>query len=159
MSSTGTYDRFEELDAGRVLGDLSIDEVKEWKELAPKHQSENSGEFDWIGDSFYHPRARHVQSDCVRRRSQGPPHLQYSQVLVLLCALPFGKVVWRLSALPRVLSCRVHSRTVQACRGADLCRAQTLRVSLSNLKTGDGRQVSCPECPTFGRCRCESWAE
>ena len=49
MSATGTYDRFEELDAGRVLGDLSIDEVKEWKELAPKHQSANSGEFDWIG--------------------------------------------------------------------------------------------------------------
>jgi len=49
MSATGTYDRFEELDAGRVLGDLSIDEVKEWKELAPKQQSENSGEFDWIG--------------------------------------------------------------------------------------------------------------
>lgn len=49
MSATGIYDRFEELDAGRVLGDLSIDEVKEWKELAPKHQSENSGEFDWLG--------------------------------------------------------------------------------------------------------------
>ena len=48
MSATGTYDRFDELDAGRVLGDLSIDEVKEWKEFAPKHQSANSGELDWI---------------------------------------------------------------------------------------------------------------
>ena len=48
MSATGTYDRFDELDAGRVLGDLSSDEVKEWKNLAPRHQSESSGELDWI---------------------------------------------------------------------------------------------------------------
>ena len=52
MSSTGTYDRFEVLDAGRVLGDLSTDEVKEWNELARKHQSENSGELDWISAEF-----------------------------------------------------------------------------------------------------------
>jgi len=48
MSATGTYDRFEELDAGRALGDLSAEEFIEWKELAQRHQSENSGEFDWI---------------------------------------------------------------------------------------------------------------
>jgi len=48
MSATETYDRFEELDAGRAIGDLSSEEVMEWKELAQRHQSENSGEFDWI---------------------------------------------------------------------------------------------------------------
>jgi hypothetical protein len=48
MSATETYDRFEELDAGRALGDLSAEEVMEWKELAHRHQTENSGEFDWI---------------------------------------------------------------------------------------------------------------
>lgn len=48
MSATETYDRFEELDAGRAIGDLSSEEVIEWKELAQRHQSENSGEFDWI---------------------------------------------------------------------------------------------------------------
>ena len=48
MSASGTYDRFDELDAGRVLGDLSSDEVNEWKDLAPRHQSESSGELDWI---------------------------------------------------------------------------------------------------------------
>ena len=29
MSAAETYDRFEELDAGRALGDLSLEEVKE----------------------------------------------------------------------------------------------------------------------------------
>ena len=48
MSATETYDRFDELDAGRALGDLSAEEVIEWQELAQRHQSENSGEFDWI---------------------------------------------------------------------------------------------------------------
>ena len=48
MSATETYDRFEVLDAGRAIGDLSSEEVMEWKELAQRHQSENSGEFDWI---------------------------------------------------------------------------------------------------------------
>jgi len=48
MSATETYDRFEELDAGRALGDLSSEEVMEWKELAHRHQSVNPGEFDWI---------------------------------------------------------------------------------------------------------------
>ena len=48
MSATETYDRFEELDAGRAIGDLSSEEVMEWKELAQRHKSENSGEFDWI---------------------------------------------------------------------------------------------------------------
>ncbi len=48
MSATETYDRFEELDAGRALGDLSSEEVMEWKELAHRHQFVISGEFDWI---------------------------------------------------------------------------------------------------------------
>ena len=48
MNATETYDRFEELDAGRALGDLSIKEVKEWKNLAFKHGSENLRDFDWI---------------------------------------------------------------------------------------------------------------
>ena len=48
MSATETYDRFEELDAGRAIGDLSSEEVMEWKELVQRHKSENSGEFDWI---------------------------------------------------------------------------------------------------------------
>ena len=48
MSATETYDRFEELDAGRALGDLSAEEVMEWKELVQTHQSESSGDFDWI---------------------------------------------------------------------------------------------------------------
>ena len=48
MSATETYDRFEELDAGRAIGDLSSQEVMEWNDLAQRHQSENSGEFDWI---------------------------------------------------------------------------------------------------------------
>ena len=48
MSATETYDRFEELDAGRALGDLSAEEVTEWKELAHGHKSEKSGDFDWI---------------------------------------------------------------------------------------------------------------
>ncbi len=48
MSATETYDRFEELDAGRALGDLSSEEAMEWKELAHRHQSVNPGDFDWI---------------------------------------------------------------------------------------------------------------
>ena len=48
MCATETYDRFEELDAGRALGDLSFEEVKEWKKLALNHQSETSQEFNWI---------------------------------------------------------------------------------------------------------------
>ena len=36
MSTKETYDRFEELDAGRALGDLSLEEVKEWKKLWEK---------------------------------------------------------------------------------------------------------------------------
>ncbi|HAW97871.1 MAG TPA: hypothetical protein DCX67_04985 [Opitutae bacterium] len=48
MSATETYDRFEELYAGRALGDLSAEEVMECKELVQTHQSESSGDFDWI---------------------------------------------------------------------------------------------------------------
>ena len=42
MSATETYDRFEELDAGRALGDLSAEEVIEWKDLASKRKSDQS---------------------------------------------------------------------------------------------------------------------
>jgi len=48
MSAAETYDRFEELDAGRALGDLSLDEVKEWQKLVKDQQSEKSSDFDWI---------------------------------------------------------------------------------------------------------------
>ena len=48
MSATETYDRFEELDAGRALGDLSAEEVIEWKDLASKRKSDQSIAFDWI---------------------------------------------------------------------------------------------------------------
>ena len=48
MSATKAYDRFEELDAGRALGDLSAEEVSEWMELASKRESEQSIAFDWI---------------------------------------------------------------------------------------------------------------
>ena len=48
MSATKTYDRFEELDAGRALGDLSAEEVIEWKDLASKRKSDQSIAFDWI---------------------------------------------------------------------------------------------------------------
>lgn len=34
MSDPASIDRFEELEAGRVLGDLDAEEVREWKELA-----------------------------------------------------------------------------------------------------------------------------
>ena len=33
--SSKSVSRFEELDAGRALGDLSLEEVEEWEELAP----------------------------------------------------------------------------------------------------------------------------
>ncbi len=48
MIATKTYDRFEELDAGRALGDLSAEEVIEWKDLASKRKSDQSIAFDWI---------------------------------------------------------------------------------------------------------------
>ena len=48
MSATKTYDRFEELDAGRALGDLSAEEVIEWKDLVSKRKSDQSIAFDWI---------------------------------------------------------------------------------------------------------------
>jgi len=48
MSATETYDRFDELDAGRALGDLSAEEVIEWKDLASKRKSDQSIAFDWI---------------------------------------------------------------------------------------------------------------
>jgi len=48
MSAPNPYERFEELDAGRALGDLSHEEVLEWNELAPKHKSGTSLDFDWI---------------------------------------------------------------------------------------------------------------
>ena len=52
MSASNPYDRFEELDAGRALGDLSYDEVLEWNELAPRHKSEISLDFDWISSEL-----------------------------------------------------------------------------------------------------------
>ena len=48
MSAAETYDRFEELDAGRALGDLSLEEVKEWKKLVKGQQPKKSSDFDWI---------------------------------------------------------------------------------------------------------------
>ena len=48
MSATESYDRFDELDAGRALGDLSVEEVIEWKDLASKRKDEKSIAFDWI---------------------------------------------------------------------------------------------------------------
>lgn len=48
MSASETYDRFEELDAGRALGDLSSDEVNEWKKLSNNNKTESSLVFDWI---------------------------------------------------------------------------------------------------------------
>ncbi len=48
MSKADSYDTFLELDAGRALGDLSPDELKEWEELAAIHQDEDPTGFDFL---------------------------------------------------------------------------------------------------------------
>ena len=48
MSASETYDRFEELDAGRALGDLSSDEFNKLKKLSNINKTESSLVFDWI---------------------------------------------------------------------------------------------------------------
>jgi hypothetical protein len=37
MSEQGSHTRFEELEAGRILGDLSTEEMKEWRDLSDAH--------------------------------------------------------------------------------------------------------------------------
>ncbi|MEM0895816.1 MAG: anti-sigma factor [Verrucomicrobiota bacterium] len=48
MTSENDKDRFELLDAGRALGDLSPEEEKEWKALSTALGTEGDAEFDWI---------------------------------------------------------------------------------------------------------------
>ncbi len=48
MSMENALARFEELDAGRVLGDLSPKETSEWLILAERHQGSNSIELDLL---------------------------------------------------------------------------------------------------------------
>ena len=48
MSKSESYDRFLELDAGRALGDLSGEEMKEWQELASHNQDAGSTGFDYL---------------------------------------------------------------------------------------------------------------
>lgn len=48
MSKADSYDRFLELDAGRALGDLSEEEMKEWQELAPQYQDTEPTGFDYL---------------------------------------------------------------------------------------------------------------
>ena len=36
MNQENSFDRFEELDAGRAFGDLSSEEFNEWQQLAPQ---------------------------------------------------------------------------------------------------------------------------
>ena len=48
MSMENALARFEELDAGRVMGDLSPKETSEWLILAERHQGSNSIELDFL---------------------------------------------------------------------------------------------------------------
>ena len=47
--SSKSVSRFEELDAGRALGDLSLEEVEEWEALAQEGSMDQTIDFDlWL---------------------------------------------------------------------------------------------------------------
>ena len=43
-----SQNRFEELDAGRALGDLSTEEMSEWEILSRETKAKQSMDFDWL---------------------------------------------------------------------------------------------------------------
>ena len=61
--SSNTTSRFEELDAGRALGDLSPEEVEEWEALAREGAMDQTIDFDllatelepsYVSDTLFH---------------------------------------------------------------------------------------------------------
>ena len=48
MNQENSFDRFEELDAGRALGDLSSEEFNEWQQLAPQFLNSQEVSFDYL---------------------------------------------------------------------------------------------------------------
>ena len=48
MNQENSFDRFEELDAGRSFGDLSSEEFNEWQQLAPQFLNSQEVSFDYL---------------------------------------------------------------------------------------------------------------
>ena len=48
MNTPSTYDRFEELEAGRLLGDLSEEEWSEWRELSKEHADDDDFSLEMV---------------------------------------------------------------------------------------------------------------
>ncbi len=48
MNQENSFDRFEELDAGRAFGDLSSEEFNEWQQLAPQFLNSKEVSFDYL---------------------------------------------------------------------------------------------------------------
>ena len=48
MNQENSFDRFEELDAGRAFGDLSSEEFNEWQQLAPQFLNSQEVSFDYL---------------------------------------------------------------------------------------------------------------
>jgi hypothetical protein len=48
MSAASAWDRFEELDAGRIMGDLSSQEISEWQILAADQVNNSTAELELI---------------------------------------------------------------------------------------------------------------
>ena len=55
-----SHNRFEELDAGRALGDLSMEEMSEWEILSRETKANYSMDFDWLATEI---EINHAQ-DC-----------------------------------------------------------------------------------------------
>ena len=48
MNQENSFDRYEELDAGRAFGDLSSEEFNEWQQLAPQFLNSQEVSFDYL---------------------------------------------------------------------------------------------------------------
>jgi anti-sigma-K factor RskA len=69
MSAAPSIDRFEELEAGRILGDLSPEEWNEWQELAESHGENRDGSLEIA--------AAAIEADFATSTSESlPPELE-----------------------------------------------------------------------------------
>jgi hypothetical protein len=81
--SSKSVSRFEELDAGRALGDLSLDEVEEWETLAQQGAIDQTIDFDLLATEL---ELNHTE-DCALS-SYWTNHINHTLARLGRCGMP-----------------------------------------------------------------------
>lgn len=155
MSDAQTIDRFEELEAGRVLGDLSPEEWEEWNELSKTIGKSHDASLELVAAAIEADIASQVEEplptdlEDLIRRDIGDFVVEEPADNVVHAGFPTKSllhpaVAWSIAAALAFLLVAVSLTKGPTPKDPSLAKAPTVEQSLAALRESDSDIVSSP---------------